>query len=69
MENGDVNVERKPQEGGKVTVVCAWCGAGQEKVRPGDRVSHGICGGCAKRLKAPPAGLAGAGPGGMKNGE
>jgi hypothetical protein len=51
MEKDNAKEELKPREGGMVKVVCAWCGAGQEKVRPGDRVSHGICDGCAERVR------------------
>ncbi|MCW8137282.1 MAG: hypothetical protein KIT58_00045 [Planctomycetota bacterium] len=36
--------------GGELKVVCAWCGAHLRGPReaPPDRVSHGICEGCAK---------------------
>ena len=31
--------------------VCAWCGAGQAQVNPGDLVTHGICGACAALME------------------
>jgi len=27
--------------------VCAWCGDGQDRVNPGDLITHGICQSCA----------------------
>ena len=30
--------------------VCAWCGDGQDRVRPGDKITHGICPPCASEL-------------------
>jgi len=31
--------------------VCAWCGDGQDRVEPGEQITHGICAPCAAGLE------------------